>query len=243
MCTAMWWRGDDGSFAVFFNRDESRLRPRSLPVRAAVSPEGVRFLAPRDPAGGGTWLMANERGVVVGVLNHYAAQARCPPGRRSRGELPVRAAGAADAAGAGAVLEGGRLADFAPFLFVAWDAVSARAWVWDGAELGAIEALVPPLTTSSYRTAEVLAWRRARFRERVPDPAAPGAREAMAACQLDAAHPDGAFNIRMDRADARTESVCRISVGGGRVVYEHGRRADDTVAPLDRSVCELALSR
>ncbi|NIP92410.1 MAG: hypothetical protein GWO24_02620, partial [Akkermansiaceae bacterium] len=70
MCTLTWWRGTAGSYEVFFNRDEKRTRSIADPPRVHER-DGVRFLAPLDPDGGGTWMLANDRGLLVCLLNRW----------------------------------------------------------------------------------------------------------------------------------------------------------------------------
>jgi hypothetical protein len=70
------------------NRDESPLRPAALPPR--VVPFGKRrALMPIDPVSGGTWIAANDAGLIVTLLNYYAAphdrNALAP--NRSRGTI------------------------------------------------------------------------------------------------------------------------------------------------------------
>ncbi len=67
------------------NRDEYLARPA---VSMAVLREsGPRILGGRDLQAGGTWLAANEHGVVAGLTN-LPGPTR-DPAKRSRGELPL----------------------------------------------------------------------------------------------------------------------------------------------------------
>jgi hypothetical protein len=50
------------------NRDEQRTRALALPPRL-TSGDGVRALAPTDPASGGTWVACNELGLAIALLN------------------------------------------------------------------------------------------------------------------------------------------------------------------------------
>lgn len=71
MCTLTWWRGAAGEgYEVFFNRDELKTRPPAKPP-AAGERGGVRFLSPVDTQAGGTWIWANQFGVVMALLNWY----------------------------------------------------------------------------------------------------------------------------------------------------------------------------
>ncbi len=239
MCTVTWWRAaDGGDFGVWFNRDERRTRPASEPVRAQATKDGTAFLAPRDPAAGGTWLLANAHGLVVGVLNFYAAaEVRAFLPSRSRGTLPLRQADARSVDDVERTMAKLALADYAPFILVAWDRARTAAWSWDGAALSVDPAPAAPLTTSSYRSAEICAWRRARFAAVVDHPD----RANLAAYHDDAAHEDPAFNVRMRRPDARTESVCEVNVTPTEVRFRHRRESPERLGALD--VHELVLAR
>ena len=61
MCTLAWKRDQLTGLEVYFNRDELKTRPIARPLRV-LKEDGVRFLSPQDPRGGGTWMLANEYG-------------------------------------------------------------------------------------------------------------------------------------------------------------------------------------
>jgi Transport and Golgi organisation 2 len=241
MCTVTWWRdASDDSFGVWFNRDERRTRPASEPVRLQHTTDGTAFLAPRDPAAGGTWLLANAHGLVVGVLNHYAAivdTARPSTTIYSRGHLPLRFAGCRSVAEVDRLAQAMTPGQFAPFIMIAWDRVRTATWLWDSARLLVDPAPPPPLTTSSHRSVDVTAWRRARYAAVVARLSA----EALAAYHDDIAHADPAFNVRMRRPDACTESVCRVLVTPAAVRFFHRRESPEALAARDSH--EVALAR
>ncbi|MDT8321298.1 MAG: NRDE family protein [Xanthomonadales bacterium] len=84
MCT-LSWKPQAGGYVLRFNRDERRERSPAAPP-AALQRGGMRFLAPRDGAAGGSWLLVNAAGLSIGLLNHYAAQATTTAGGQlSRG--------------------------------------------------------------------------------------------------------------------------------------------------------------
>lgn len=75
---------------VAANRDERLERPtRAMTV---LQPAGPRILGGRDELAGGTWLAVNRHGVVAGLTNAPRPGGR-DPSKRSRGELPLAAAG------------------------------------------------------------------------------------------------------------------------------------------------------
>jgi len=72
------------------NRDELRSRPAvAMDVLQERQP---RILGGRDLLAGGTWLAVNEWGVVAAVTNDPSTAVSRDPGRRSRGEIPLRLA-------------------------------------------------------------------------------------------------------------------------------------------------------
>ena len=82
MCTLTWGRDEAGGLEVFFNRDERKTRPVAEPP-ALDELNGVRFLSPRDPKGGGAWMIANELGLGSGgskvgrILLHEVGGVSC----------------------------------------------------------------------------------------------------------------------------------------------------------------------
>ena len=81
------------------NRDERVDRAWDPP--AAWWPDRPGLTGGRDRDAGGTWMAAGPSGVVACVLNRPASLGPAP-GKRSRGELPLLAAAAPDAATAAA---------------------------------------------------------------------------------------------------------------------------------------------
>jgi uncharacterized protein with NRDE domain len=94
------------------NRDELLDRAWDLP--AAHWPDQPDVVAGRDRTGGGTWMGVNRRGLVAAVLNRPGSLGPAA-GKRSRGELPLRALAqgtAADGAAAVAALDASRWRSF-----------------------------------------------------------------------------------------------------------------------------------
>ena len=125
--------------------------------------------------------------------------------------------------------------DYAPFLLMAWDRTGVTRWSWDGVRLAIDTAPAPPVSTSSYRSPEICAWRRARYGELITRPDA----EALSRYHDDVAHPDPAFNVRMRRPDARTESVCRVTVTPTEVRFWQRRESPEVLAALDEQEARI----
>lgn len=88
MCTITWLQREDG-YEVFCNRDELKTRRPALPPRFAEC-AGVRYLAPIDVDGGGSWLGVNELGLSLCLINHYPTQPRNIPSLRGAGGVSLR---------------------------------------------------------------------------------------------------------------------------------------------------------
>src|SRR3954463_10191523 len=96
MCTVSWNVGH-GGYDLFFNCDELNTRaPEVAPVVFRRS--GVQFVAPTDGDHHGTWLLANEFGLTIRLLNDYAHAWRPSNAgaRYSRGHVVLVCAAARD---------------------------------------------------------------------------------------------------------------------------------------------------
>ncbi len=217
MCTLTWWRGSAETFEVFFNRDEKKTRSRAVePRRFAVG--GVGYLSPRDPDAGGTWMVANAKGVVVCLLNRWHEEHEASGPAESRGLLVERMAGMENVPAVEEQLRSEDLGRVRPFTLVAFDAVGERGFDWNGRELSRTE-LEMPLCSSSYHFDEVEAARRARFAELI-------GRSRWEGRDLEKFHADtgggaSAYTVRMCRADAQTMSRSRVRVGRERVCWDY----------------------
>jgi hypothetical protein len=223
MCTLSWRAGADGSgYALWFNRDEVNTRaaehaPRLWPADG----QGAGFLAPVDGARGGTWLAVNERGLTVALLNDYGVAWRPAQPSRSRGDVVVETARKEGITAVAAVLSAEALRNTAAFSLVALEADGARAcWHWDGVRLEARTGGQVPdfFSSSSYRTAEVIAARRAGFDREAGNGADDEARRAY---HFSHDNTRGAESVLMCRPDANTRSVCLVRVGAAGAVLEY----------------------
>jgi uncharacterized protein with NRDE domain len=166
MCTVVILRrpGDDAPLVVGANRDEMRDRPWLPPARHWPERPGV--VAGLDRLAGGTWMGLNDDGVVAAVLNRDLTLGPAP-GKRSRGELPLRALehrSAADAAGTLARIDP---ADYRPFNLVIADAADTFWLAHRGEARIAVEPIpagLSMLTALELNDAE--APRIVRYRER-----------------------------------------------------------------------------
>jgi hypothetical protein len=123
VCTVILLRRPGHAWPLLLaaNRDERLDRAWDPP--AAHWPGEPGLVGGRDRSGGGTW-MALRRGVVAAVLNRPGSLGPAP-GKRSRGELPLIALGAGNAAEAASRIATLDATEWRPFNMVVADARQA----------------------------------------------------------------------------------------------------------------------
>ena len=214
MCTASWICEANG-FELFFNRDEQRTRPPALPPRLETV-EGVRAVLPRDGQEHGTWIGANEHGLVVCLLNLYEAD-YAPTVPRSRGHLVHELVSSTDLGELERRVEAHDLVAYRGFTLLGFDVAddaSACARVairWDGDSASSVRdaSLAPPLISSGFDLPGVRASRLETWSTMVGDAPSVDALERFHASR---GRADGAYDVAMSRADACTVSYTRVRV-------------------------------
>lgn len=221
MCTVSAIR-ENGTFSLFFNRDEKLERQEALPPRlwTAPMPETLSFLAPLDPQGGGSWLTVNSAALIVGLLNNYETSGSCPAHlQRSRGLLVTQLAPLPSLEAISSRLTNLDLALYAPFyLFVCSPGARAmRCWSWNGIDLEQPQTAKDPwlLTTSSLNREVITSHRRACFERTIKNRVNLERLHYM----LDAEKPERSF--RIIRKDARTVSISRIDISNTEILFRY----------------------
>lgn len=133
----------DGPLVVGANRDELLARPAT--AMEVLVPSGPRVLGGRDLRAGGTWMAVNEHGVVAALTNRPTPDGP-PPGRRSRGELPLALARYATAdEAAAAFVRAFHPADYGPCWLLVGDRRSLHYLDMTDPAAARVEALPPGL--------------------------------------------------------------------------------------------------
>lgn len=232
MCTLTWRRDSKESVEVFFNRDEKKTRSRAEPPDERLDPGGVRYLSPVDPDSGGTWMLANERGLVVCLLNRWHESGRdVVDPVASRGVLVDDMAGMENVPAVEERLRSTALQHLRPFTLVAFDPVGERGWKWNGRNLKP-EILQMPVSSSSYRFEQVMRARQDRFESLVRR--GRGSTGELERFHSDSAGGASAYTVRMCRPDAQTMSRSRVRVGPESVEWDYWEEAGD-LAGLPRA--------
>ncbi|MCC5785377.1 MAG: NRDE family protein [Phycisphaerales bacterium] len=220
MCTVTIIALEGGGLRLVTSRDERRGRPPATPPQWRELSGGRWAAWPTDPEGGGTWLGADDRGMVLTLLNGNPEPTPDLSGLslRSRGllipELLDRAGGGRlqDAFG---LLEGLDLDAFAPFRLVGTEpdgrgGVSVFDAVWDRRRLVVSGADTPPACfVSSGLGDSVVRARLPLFERMVGEEPTPEAQDHFHAHYW----PDRLDqSVWMSRAGARTVSVSVVEV-------------------------------
>jgi hypothetical protein len=229
MCTVSWLTEERG-YHLLFNRDEKRTRAIALPPRLQQR-AGVKYVAPVDADFGGTWVAVNEFRLALCLLN---ATGPAPQPSLSRGFLIPALISRKSAAAAIDWLRWIGLRPFAPFTLVALDAQSPPlAARWNGARLS-IEAVRPPLTSSSFNPEQV---RRTRLHTYAQATAC-GHRTDLDALRRFHRHHGraaDAYSTCMHRADAATVSFSSIAVSEHAIHFAYSPAAPCQSVPCHNS--------
>lgn len=130
-------------------RDEFTGRPWQRPARHWP---GSALIGGLDEQAGGTWLAVHPEQSRVGCILNGRGEFAPPDRRRSRGELPLRAAAEGQAALKELYQAPGTLARYDPFYLVCADLSSVLLLGWDGveADLTELEPATHVLTNAGH---------------------------------------------------------------------------------------------
>jgi hypothetical protein len=253
VCTVTVFRLPGDVMRVACNRDELTSRPPALSPRV-VRVDGRRAVMPIDPAGGGTWVAANDACVVMALLNvnalgphHHAGPGASgdDPDRtpsnfvrrnqvlRSRGLIIPSLLGCASTDDAVDAATCVHVADYAPFRLVLVNRESLADVVWDGRRLRvrfhAPDDRPAMFTSSGLGDHVVDPPRRALFEEllRARGPGAATQDTLHGHQWLDRPH----LSVCMRRAGARTVAHTVVEVSPDGVEFRHHPAAPDEPSP------------
>ena len=223
MCTISWAWHNDG-YDVFFNRDESKLRSKaSVPSLDKV--DGLRYMSPIDPDGGGSWIVANEYGLTIALLNFY--QGVLPKGKlKSRGQIVLGLKHINSERQLERAISAYDLNRFAPFSLFVFDVESTEGnpimFRWTGRVLQKRRA-ESPIFSSAFRYDDVAQQRLNLFQQTVR---LDGLSRAEQVSSLEAFHHShepcpSAYSVCMHREDAQTVSCSHIGVSSRSVTFRY----------------------
>lgn len=206
MCTLTWQQ--DHQLEIFFNRDEMKTRGRALPPSLHRSPQGTNYLSPIDPDAGGTWMLANEHGLIICLLNRWHETSQTTA-TKSRGKVVNQLCDVTSLAALSKQIpllcSGCR-----PFDLIAFAEGTRQGFSWQDNQLKSFSPQLP-MTSSSYHFEEVKAARVAAF-ETTSD---------LAAYQNGCNQTASAYTVRMNRPDAQTWSRSHLSISGDTLHWNY----------------------
>lgn len=221
MCTVSWLLKDN-QYEIFCNRDELKTRQRAqAPEQHRIA--GCLVLAPTDTDAGGSWISSNEHGFSLCLLNHYSAQqAAEEQDWISRGQLLMQLSAARSLEQAVAELTALPLHRYRSFhLLMFAPRAAVQQFTWDGQQLGHSQP-TEPVSSSSYRSTEIIQGRRQHFAEHFSSTGADReARIAWHAGHAPGPEHGGAESVCMHRDDAQTVSFSHIVVAEDQVQFQY----------------------
>jgi hypothetical protein len=236
MCTVSWLHQDDG-YQLFCNRDERKTRAIARGPEVIES-GAVRFIAPIDCAGGGTWIAVNEYGLSLCLLNGSPVRSGEAP-VKSRGHIVMELATATCLAEACARAWQTSLLEFAPFRLVLIErGRPAAVMTWDGVSRSIVPYWWLPLSSSSVDEAGARQVREREFR-RVMECGRTDA-EAHLAFHRSHAAQASAYSPCMHRSDAETVSFTRIQVTGLEIFVHYSPASPCRQYPAQTRLLSIA---
>ncbi len=243
MCTVAVVACSGAGYIVAHNRDERRTRSRGIPPSEAGDPD-ARILCPRDPDGGGTWVVVNRAGLTLCLLNaRDPAPERLPASPVSRGTIPLELTAASSLKQIRRLVAAMDLTRYRPFHLVAVSpgrrgpGILELRWngsgtVWTTHRPAAL-FVASSLRRISADRARGQAWDRFIAGNTEPD------MEALAEFMENHEPEKGSLSTCMHHEDAVTVSRTMIRADAHRTVMEYKDGSPcDAAAPV--SVCCLA---
>lgn len=220
MCS-LSWRVFEDHLCVVFNRDELHSRSRALQPQLFNSAQ-ADYLMPKDPDGNGSWIAANEHGLVITLLNNYQGQLKPQSDElMSRGLLVKQAAKKKTIEQIAELMAGLELAQIQPFTLCVLSRNQQRMWQYDGIESQLTMQILPEHVFSS---GDPLARESINLRHQYVK------REVVDSVQqlldfhqhhLDNPHHKGRFGLCMHREEGGTQSMCHVSVYSNETQFHY----------------------
>jgi hypothetical protein len=240
MCTVSIIRLGDDLLRLACNRDERHSRPMALPPRIAQI-HGRLTVMPIDPMGGGTWIAANDAGMVMVLLNRNPPRARSARGMLSRGQIIPSLIGCSSMNHAIASASDLDARQYGPFTLVLVDRDTRAQVISDGFHTRVTN--LPPQETAILFTSSGLGD------HRVEAPRLALFEDMLRNCGISAATQDSYhrhhwpdrqhLSVCMRRLDAKTVSHTIVDLGPDQIDFRYHPAAPDEPASSFRTTFPL----
>ena len=224
MCTVTFFPKSGGGYLLAMNRDEQRTRPEATQVRHDQS-GGVQYSYPVDPVAGGTWIGCNSRGLTLTLLNRNLDHSEYAQlDHKSRGLIIPTLLKLSSLAEIVYALQEITFSQYAPFTLGVFEPIAQKILVLDSDgkthHLRSYAWAPQLLTSSSVNPLGVEEYRRDLF-NRFLAKNIHFEREQVIRFQLTRIAGHESESVFMNRADARTVSLCLVefSQGEARLAY------------------------
>lgn len=239
MCTMSWQIYED-SLSVIFNRDELLSRKDGLPPDNFLS-NGVRYIAPKDPEGGGTWVSANENGLILALLNNYnvASKPDSNVQYKSRGQIVAMLSSLTSLDEVSKSLNSTNLSDYRPFDIYAFAGVRGpQQWSWDGNSLIHHASPDVPAVSSSVHFPHIKNYRKHLFDTLTSNGTKNISPDEQLAFHRSRSPGKESYSTAMKRSDRATVSITQIQLTNDSV---NMRYLDGDVTNSDKSFSTVEL--
>ena len=218
MCTVSWFATESG-YELFFNRDESRKRLQASPPKLMYSND-VEFISPTDEQAGGSWIVSNEFGITICLLNLYLNSGEPLINQpTSRGSIVRMLADIQQLDQVHSRLNQHELTQFLSFrVFVIDRKLNNQLYIWDGHSLDVEQNVHAPKSSSSVDTQKVVETRKKRFVELGLDVST----DRKDFLEFHRGHePDKNYSVCVHREHTKTVSLSHIRVSEDRIDFDY----------------------
>jgi len=217
MCTVSLIPKNNG-FYLAMNRDEKRNRATALPPKV-VSLDDHRVIYPRESSGG-TWIVVNDAGVCLALVNWHKIEREPADRIVSRGRIISELAGKANSADIAKSLGSLRLKEIRPFRLIAIvpKEKAVAEWRWN---LERLSEHKHPWSLQHWFSSGFDERKAESFRRSICEKRALTGIDQLRALHRSHAPRRGPFSICMHRDNAATVSYTEIRVENRKVTMRY----------------------
>ena len=221
MCTVTAFQ-KNAEIEVFFNRDESRKRQKALPP-SLFKLKNTKYIAPIDTDAKGTWILVNEFGIILCLLNYHPKNYFPEKSSRyeTRGEILHKIADVKSIADFKNSLTKINPHSYRPFslLLISHMQNICVTWTPSNNQLEYNENIQLPYSSSSFQTKNVISSRKKLFLALADEKEINS--DFFFNYHKSHIPEKGPFSVCMHREDAKTVSFSHIIVKQNEIIFKY----------------------